>query len=137
MSGVVAPADQFPAGPLAVSGSVPRQLPVDVAHFTGRDAELARLDALLTQDDAASPAAMVIAVIAGTAGAGKTALAGRWAHRVRDRFPDGQLFVNLRGYGPGSPMPPEYAASIEQGTVQRSPLSQPGGNPLSWHMQGT
>jgi tetratricopeptide (TPR) repeat protein len=110
MSGVVmAPADQSPAGPLAVSGSVPRQLPVDVAHFTGRVAELATLDTLLAQDDATRPAAMVIAVIAGTAGVGKTALAVRWAHRVRDRFPDGQLFVNLRGYDPGSPMAPERA----------------------------
>ncbi|MGH3887083.1 MAG: AAA family ATPase [Pseudonocardiaceae bacterium] len=106
---VVAPANQPPAGPLAVPGSVPRQLPVDVAHFTGRVAELATLDALLDQDDATRPAAMVIAVIAGTAGVGKTALVVRWAHRVRDRFPDGQLFVNLRGYDPGAPMAPEQA----------------------------
>ncbi len=101
---VVAPADQPPAGPFAVS--VPRQLPVDVAHFTGRGAELATLDAPLAQDGAARPAAMVIA---GTAGVGKTALVVRWAHQARDRFPDGQLFVNLRGYDPGSPMAPEQA----------------------------
>ncbi len=106
---VVTSADQSPAGPLAVSGSMPRQLPVDVAHFTGRGAELATLDALLAQGDAARPAAMMIAVIAGTAGVGKTALVVRWAHQVRDRFPDGQLFVNLRGYDPGSPMAPEQA----------------------------
>ena len=106
---VVAPAAQPPAGPVAVPGSVPRQLPVDVVHFTGRVAELATLDALLTQDDAARPAAMVIAVIAGTAGVGKTALVVHWAQRVRDRFPDGQLFVNLRGYDPGAPMAPEQA----------------------------
>ncbi len=101
-------ADQLPAGPLAVSGSVPWQLPVDVAHFTGRVAELATLDALLAQD-VARPAAMVIAVIAGTAGVGKTALVVRWGHRVRGHFPDGQLFVNLRGYDPGAPMAPEQA----------------------------
>ncbi|MGH3867119.1 MAG: ATP-binding protein [Pseudonocardiaceae bacterium] len=96
------PAGPLPAGPLPA----PRQLPMDVAHFTGRDAELAALDALLTQGDASRPAAMVIA---GTAGVGKTALVVRWAHQVRNHFPDGQLFVNLRGYDSGSPMAPEQA----------------------------
>ena len=102
---VGAPADRSLAGPLPVL----RQLPMDVAHFTGRDAELATLDALLAQDEGSRSAAMAIVVIAGTAGVGKTALAVRWAHRVRDRFPEGQLFVNLRGYDPGSPMAPEQA----------------------------
>jgi tetratricopeptide (TPR) repeat protein/transcriptional regulator with XRE-family HTH domain len=106
---VMAPPNQPPAGPLAKPGPVLRQLPADVAHFTGRAAELATLNALLAQDDAARPTAMVIAVIAGTAGVGKTALVVHWAHQVRDRFPDGQLFVNLRGYDPGLPMPPEQA----------------------------
>jgi len=105
----VIPTDRPSAGPVPVSGLVPRQLPADVAHFTGRVAELAKLDVLLTQDDAARPTAMVISAIAGTAGVGKTALVVRWAHRVRDRFPDGQLFVNLRGFDPGSPMTPERA----------------------------
>ncbi len=85
-----------------------RQLPGDVAHFTGRFAELATLDALI-QEEAARPAAMVISAVAGTAGVGKTALAVHWAHRVRDRFPDGQLFVNLHGYDPGPPMTSEQA----------------------------
>jgi len=103
------PADQPPAGPVPVPGSVPRQLPVAVTHYTGRVAELAKLDVLLTQDDAARPAAMMISAVAGTAGVGKTALVVHWAHRVGDRFPDGQLFVNLRGYDPGPPMTPEQA----------------------------
>ncbi|MGH3829687.1 MAG: ATP-binding protein [Pseudonocardiaceae bacterium] len=103
------PADQSPAGPPPGSGSAPRQLPVDVTHFTGRDAELATLDAFLDQDDSDRPAAMVIQAIAGTAGVGKTALVVHWAHRVRDHFPEGQLFINLRGYDPGPPLAPEQA----------------------------
>jgi tetratricopeptide (TPR) repeat protein len=63
--------------------------------------------------DHAAPAgaAMPIAVIAGTAGVGKTALAVRWAHAVRDRFPDGQLYVDMRGYTPGGPVRPHQALS--------------------------
>ncbi|MGZ3142170.1 BTAD domain-containing putative transcriptional regulator [Lentzea chajnantorensis] len=76
---------------------VPRQLPAPSAHFTGRDAELAKLTALL---DAGT--AVVIATIDGTAGVGKTALAVRWAHSVADRFPDGQLHVDLRGFDPSA-----------------------------------
>ncbi len=54
-------------------------------------------------------AAVPIAVLAGTAGVGKTALAVRWARRAAAAFPDGQLYVNLRGYDPGQPMPPGAA----------------------------
>jgi len=77
--------------------SIPRQLPTAVAHFAGRAAHLAELDALRT---AHGPTAVVISAISGTAGVGKTALAVYWAHRVAGEFPDGQLYVNLRGYGP-------------------------------------
>jgi DNA-binding SARP family transcriptional activator/tetratricopeptide (TPR) repeat protein len=78
---------------------VPAQLPHDVRGFVGRDRELSELDSLLTSTEP-----VLVATIAGTAGVGKTALAVRWAHRVLDRFPDGQLYVDLRGYGPDEPV---------------------------------
>jgi transcriptional regulator with XRE-family HTH domain len=84
--------------------STPAQLPADVAGFVGRGDHLRRLTELLDGGD--RPAAVVISAIAGTAGVGKTALAVHWAHRVRDRFPDGQLYVNLRGYDPDRPTSP-------------------------------
>ncbi|GAA2571404.1 hypothetical protein GCM10010435_52120 [Winogradskya consettensis] len=76
--------------------AVPAQLPSDVPAFTGRTEQLADLDELLTAAEA--PSAVVISAIDGTAGIGKTALAVHWAHRVAGRFPDGQLYVNLRGF---------------------------------------
>jgi tetratricopeptide (TPR) repeat protein/transcriptional regulator with XRE-family HTH domain len=83
---------------------VPQQLPGPVRHFIGRENELAALTELLGQPGAAG-AAMVISAIGGTAGVGKTALALHWARQVAGRFPDGQLYVNLRGYAPGPPVP--------------------------------
>ena len=108
-----------------------------MAAFTGRDAELAALDLLLAgavgvagsaemaamagvsgaaamadavgQAGLGDGAAVPIAVLAGTAGVGKTALAVRWARRAAAAFPDGQLYVNLRGYDPGAPVPPADA----------------------------
>jgi DNA-binding SARP family transcriptional activator len=79
----------------------PRELPPDVAGFTGRADALKKLDELLP-DGAATPGPVVITAIAGTAGVGKTALAVHWAHNVAERFPDGQLYINLRGYTPGA-----------------------------------
>jgi tetratricopeptide (TPR) repeat protein/transcriptional regulator with XRE-family HTH domain len=77
---------------------VPAQLPADVASFVGRTDQLRRLTKLLDGGD--RPATVVISAIAGTAGVGKTALAVHWAHQSLDRFPDGQLYVNLRGFDP-------------------------------------
>jgi DNA-binding SARP family transcriptional activator len=84
------------------------QLPGDVGGFVGRAEELAALDALL----AADPATPVAAVLTGTAGVGKTALALHWAHRVADHFPDGQLYIDLRGYDPRQPVATEQAIAV-------------------------
>ena len=82
---------------------VPRQMPAAVAPFAGRTDELNALTASMDQTSG-TKATLVISAIVGTAGVGKTALAVHWAHQVADRFPDGQLYVNLRGYDPGEPM---------------------------------
>ena len=87
----------------------PAQLPADVAAFTGRSDELAALDALLASPAGEAAAAGAILVLSGTAGVGKTALAVRWSRRAASAFPDGQLYVNLRGYDPGQPLPPGAA----------------------------
>jgi tetratricopeptide (TPR) repeat protein/DNA-binding XRE family transcriptional regulator len=80
---------------------VPRQLPIAVPGFTGRQDELSALSELL--DDPGGTA--VISAIGGTAGVGKTALAVQWAQQVAAEFPDGQLYVNLRGFDPsGTPL---------------------------------
>lgn len=75
----------------------PRQLPADVTSFAGRDAALARLDTRV------GARTVVISAIHGTAGVGKTALAVHWAHRASHLFPDGQLYLNLRGFDPDRP----------------------------------
>jgi tetratricopeptide (TPR) repeat protein/transcriptional regulator with XRE-family HTH domain len=75
---------------------VPRQLPCEVAGFAGRHDVLAALDDALRASQS-DPSAVGIAVVVGMAGIGKTAVAVRWAHRVASRFPDGTLYVDLRG----------------------------------------
>jgi DNA-binding SARP family transcriptional activator/Flp pilus assembly protein TadD len=85
------------SGP-AAGWRAPRQLPAKVPGFVGRGRYLTQLDRLLSVD----PGPLVVC-LTGTAGVGKTSLAVHWAHRVADRFPDGQLFVNLRGYDPSGP----------------------------------
>jgi DNA-binding SARP family transcriptional activator len=108
-----APAPLCAAG----AGMVPRQLPAGVGFFAGREAELKQLNELLgqaglpdgTSGNGRPGGAVVISAVAGMAGVGKTALAVHWAHRVAARFPDGQLYVNLRGYDPGVPVTADEA----------------------------
>ncbi|MBE1589322.1 BTAD domain-containing putative transcriptional regulator [Nonomuraea angiospora] len=90
----------------------PRQLPCDIAAFTGRADELRTLDGLVRPDESEATRLVRIAVITGTAGVGKTALAVHWGHRMVRSFPDGQLYVNLRGFGPGSPLEPATALEV-------------------------
>jgi DNA-binding SARP family transcriptional activator len=106
---VTMPADS-PAPQASPVVLVPAQLPPAVAAFAGRKAELASLDALLPNAVEAGPGAVVISAVSGTAGVGKTTLAVQWAHRTAGRFPDGQLYVNLRGFGPdATPVNPAEA----------------------------
>ncbi|UKY53050.1 AfsR/SARP family transcriptional regulator [Streptomyces inhibens] len=102
------PASYLP-GPQPASVPTPAQLPHDLPTFTGRRAELDEVLALLPSDG--KPAdTVVISAIGGMAGIGKTTLAVHWAHQVADRFPDGQLYVNLRGFDPsGTVMSPGEA----------------------------
>ncbi len=90
--------------PAAKPLTVPRQLPAPVRGFTGRAAELDQLSRMLDDASPQPPGPVLISAIGGTAGVGKTALAVHWAHQVAARFPDGQLYVNLRGYDPGQPV---------------------------------
>ncbi|MEJ2852022.1 MULTISPECIES: ATP-binding protein [unclassified Saccharothrix] len=106
-----------PTGPVVQAGTIKgnlhfhpspppvaiNQLPPSVPHFVGRADELATLTEHLDTD------AFPITYIAGSAGVGKTTLAVHWAHRCRDRFPDGQLYVDLRGFGPDEPLSPAAA----------------------------
>lgn len=101
-----------PLGPaLTVAGPPPprpAQLPLDVRGFVGRARELHALDAML--DDPEQARTVVISALMGSAGIGKTALALHWAHRVAHRFPDGQMYVNLRGFAADTtPMAPAEA----------------------------
>jgi tetratricopeptide (TPR) repeat protein/transcriptional regulator with XRE-family HTH domain len=104
------PAD--PAGSQARTGrdpgAWPRQLPAAPRNFVGRTAELRLLDSLL--GTTAGEVSAAVTLVSGTAGVGKTSLALHWAHQASDRFPDGQLYVNLRGFGPtGPPVTPAAA----------------------------
>ena len=94
-----------PAAPGRGVPAVPHELPGAVRDFVGRSGELAALSGLLGRAGGRVPRAVTIFAICGTAGVGKTALGVQWAHRAAERFPDGQLYTDLRGYHPEEPMP--------------------------------
>ncbi|HEX4221558.1 MAG TPA: BTAD domain-containing putative transcriptional regulator [Pseudonocardiaceae bacterium] len=107
-----------------VTNPVPRQLPAAPRSFSGRSRDLGRLTTVM--DRAAAPGGtVVISAIGGTGGIGKTWLTLHWAHQHSHRFPDGQLFVNLRGFDPsGEPTSPQDAIrgfldalSVEPSTI--------------------
>lgn len=124
------PGPQQP-GPPRVGPPRPAQLPPAVADFTGRKELVNRLRTLLTSPPA--PEAVPIAAISGIGGVGKTTLAVHVAHLVQDRFPDGQLYADLRGDG-DDPVPPEHVLAaflrglgvpmdvMPEGTAERAAL---------------
>ncbi|GAA2821378.1 ATP-binding protein [Crossiella cryophila] len=83
--------------------SVPRQLPALARGFTGREPLLATIDEAMGNTP---PDTVPVVVLSGMGGVGKTALAVSWASAAAERFPGGQLYVDLRGYGPDEPLPP-------------------------------
>jgi tetratricopeptide (TPR) repeat protein/transcriptional regulator with XRE-family HTH domain len=95
------PAAQPPQHPVTSAArrsmAVPRQLPTGVRHFAGRSEQLRLLTGLANETAPAADAGAIVA-ISGIAGIGKTTLAVHWGRRVADRFPDGQLYVDLRGF---------------------------------------
>jgi len=102
---IPAPARPATVRPTAPAPTVPRQLPPAIPHFTGRADELDALTGLLGRVGRFH-GAVVMSAISGTAGVGKTTLAVHWAHQVATEFPDGQLYANLRGFGPADPVRP-------------------------------
>jgi DNA-binding SARP family transcriptional activator/DNA-binding XRE family transcriptional regulator len=108
---------------------VPRLLPASTAHFTGRASELTMLTGLLDRATA-PPGTATICAISGMGGVGKTALALHWAHRMTGAFPHGQLYVNLRGFGPSDgPAPPGEALIGVLGALGVPPERIPEGMP--------
>jgi transcriptional regulator with XRE-family HTH domain/tetratricopeptide (TPR) repeat protein len=98
-----------PAVPKSAQRPAPRQLPAHEPRIVDREQDLAALDAMLDSDR------MTIAILSGTGGVGKTTLALHWAHRIQQRFPDGQLYAAMRGYGPQQPV---EASRILRGFLQ-------------------
>ena len=104
----------------------PAQLPGGLVGFTGRSDSLARLDALLA-GATVEPPAVVISAIGGAAGIGKTALAIHWARSVADRFPDGQLYINLRGFDADRAVDPSDAVRGFLVALGVAPVAVPSG----------
>ncbi|MEY2248272.1 BTAD domain-containing putative transcriptional regulator [Streptomyces sp. BF23-18] len=116
-----------PAPPIGAHAAIPAQLPADLPTFTGREAELERVRALLPGVGDV-PATVVIGAIGGMAGIGKTTLAVHWAHEMAGRFPDGQLYVNLRGFDPtGVVVAPDDAIRTFLDALGVPPMRIPAG----------
>lgn len=131
VTGTTAPAASAPT-PVPASGlpsspdrTVPRQLPAASRWFTGRQRELAELDKVLIPTGRPGAAVSVCAV-SGSGGIGKTSLAVHWAHQNTDRFPDGQLYVDLRGFDPSEePLPAATAVRVFLDALGVAPGSIP------------
>jgi len=108
------PPRDVPNSPSPRQGAGPWQLPPEVPQFVGRHQQLAQLDEIMVAQDRPAP----IVIVDGPAGAGKTALTVRWAYRSRNAFPDGALYVNLKGYGPDEPLDPAAALTTLLREVQ-------------------
>ncbi|MFD9286464.1 BTAD domain-containing putative transcriptional regulator [Streptomyces mirabilis] len=105
---------------LPVPAPVPAQLPASLAAFVGRKVELAEVDAL------PAGGAVVVSAIAGMAGVGKTTFAVHWARQIADRYPDGQLYLDLRGFDPvGLPVAPQYALRVLLESLGADPSGLP------------
>jgi DNA-binding SARP family transcriptional activator len=104
----------LPAAPAEALAGSPAMLPAALPGFAGRAGELRALSALPVSPGGA----LLITAIGGTAGVGKTALAVRWAREHAFEFPDGQLYLNLRGFSPGEPVPPAEALRIFLGALR-------------------
>ena len=128
LEGASAPARHTPVVEVAAAppAPIPRQVPAAPPGFAGREHELRALDDLADawRDDHGRT---TVAVVDGAGGMGKTALARHWAHGAADRFPDGQLYVNLRGFGPGEPVEPTRAAGTLLSTFGAADEQIPAG----------
>lgn len=105
---------------------VPRQLPATVRHFIDRTVEQDALTTLLR--GAGDENTVLVSTVDGLAGVGKSTLMVRWAHRVREQFGDGELYVNLRGFDPAAaPMSPSEALAAFLSALGLAPEAMPVG----------
>src|SRR5690625_2507360 len=109
-AGTPAPASRVPPStPQSAPQSTPQSLPPGVRGFTGRRSELKELDTHESESGASAPG---LVVLHGPGGVGKTSLALHWAQQARCRFPDGQIYLNLRGYGTSHPVDAPTALAL-------------------------
>ncbi|MEU3427088.1 AfsR/SARP family transcriptional regulator [Streptomyces gardneri] len=115
-----------PAATHPVPAPVPHQLPSSPADFTGREHELDRIVGELAAADRPDGATVLVHRVSGSGGMGKTTLMVRAAHQIRERFPDGQIFLDLGGMT-AMPMPPESALGLLLRTLGVAPEEVPSG----------